>query len=308
MSSNTMNFNRGIVYAILSATCYGLLAVLFKYGYGLGMSTGSMLSSRFILAAIIFLPYVLISKRDRLRVSGNVLFRAFICGTIFYGLQSYFFAASIQYISASTAGLILYIYPMTVVILARIFFKTPITTARLLALVLIMIGCSCVFYDAFSRKMSMQGVTLAILAMLTFSGYLIFIQKSLKNVDSTVFSFYVAVFVALQCIVVYRPDSMFTMTSQQWFLAVLLALIPTVLAMVLLYKAIECFGSTHTSIFSSVEPAVTIIASALLLHDKIIAVQVLGMVFIVAGIVLPNIRTIVSGHRHRTLPRSGRPT
>jgi multidrug transporter EmrE-like cation transporter len=39
-------------------------------------------------------------------------------------------------------------------------------------------------------------------------------------------------------------------------------------------------------------PAVTIIASAILLKDPIKALQVLGMGFIIAGIVVPNLRLI----------------
>jgi len=282
----------GLIYSIISASCFGFLAILLKLGYTANLDTGTMLSCRFLFALIILFPYILITKRKHLKIGIKALFMAFICGAFFYGLQSYFFAASLQYISASTSSLILYIYPLTVLILSSIIFKSRITGAKILAIILIFAGCICVFYDAFHRQMDPKGLVLATLAMVAFSAYLIFIQKSLINVDSTVFSFYVIAFTALQCLVVYQPFSNVSLNTEQWTVCLLLSVIPTVFAIIFLYKAIERIGSSYASIFSSVEPAVTIVVSAILLKDPIKALQVLGMVFIISGIVVPNLRLI----------------
>ncbi len=290
MTTEQNPLKSGLIYSIISACCFGFLAVFFKLGYNAGLTTGTMLSFRFLFATLILLPYILITKRNQLNIGKKAMFMAFLCGTFFYGLQSYFFAASLQYISASTTSLILYIYPLTVTILSAIFFKSRITGGKMLAIILIFMGCICVFYDAFHRQMNSQGLILATLAMIAFSTYLIFIQKSLINVDSTVFSFYVIAFTALQCITFYRPFTNLPTNMEQWVVCLLLALIPTVFAIILLYKAIERIGSSYASIFSSIEPAVTIIAAAFLLNDPIKGLQVLGMVFIIAGIVVPNLR------------------
>jgi len=290
MKTEQPSLKSGLLYSIISASCAGFLAVFFKLGYNAGLTTGTMLSFRFLFALLILLPYILLTKRRHLSIDKKTLFMAFLCGSFFYGLQSYFFAASLQYISASTTSLILYIYPLTVTILSAIFFKNRITGSKILAIFLIFLGCICVFYDAFHRQMNPQGLILATLAMIVFSTYLIFIQKSLINVDSTVFSFYVIAFTALQCVIVYRPFSNLPVTMEQWLVCLFLAVIPTVFAILLLYKAIERIGSSYASIFSSIEPAVTIIASAIFLNDPIKSLQVLGMAFIISGIVVPNIR------------------
>lgn len=282
----------GLVYSIISGICFGFLPIFFKLGYAAYLDIGTMLSFRFLLALIILFPFILITKRKHLMIGTRALFMAFICGAFFYGLQSYFFAASLQYISAPTTSLIFYIYPLAVLILSSIFFKSRITGAKFLAIVLIFAGCICVFYDAFHRQMDPKGLILATLAMVAFSAYLIFIQKSLVDVDSTVFSFYVIAFTALQCVVAYRPFSDLSLNLEQWTVCLLLAVIPTVFAIIFLYKAIERIGSSYASIFSSVEPAVTIVISALLLKDPIKALQIMGMVFIITGIVVPNLKFI----------------
>ncbi len=290
MTTEHPTLRSGLIYSIISAFCFGFLAVFFKLGYDASLTTGTMLSFRFLFALLILLPYILLTKRKHLNIGTKALLMAFLCGTFFYGLQSYFFAASLQYISASTTSLILYIYPLTVTLLSAVFFKSRITGGKLLAIFLIFMGCICVFYDAFYRQMNPQGLILATLAMIAFSTYLIFIQKSLINVDSTVFSFYVIAFTALQCIIFYRPFANLPTNMEQWMVCLLLAIIPTVFAIILLYKAIERIGSSYASIFSSIEPAVTIIAAAILLNDPIKSLQILGMVFIIAGIVVPNLR------------------
>lgn len=283
---------KGLIISIISATFYGLLAVFFKFGYNSGLDTATMLSFRFIFATIILLPYIILFKRKKLLVSRHVILMAIIGGTFFYGAQSYFFAAAIEYISASTTSLIFYLYPMMVVIISALIFKSKIHLRTFITLIFILIGCVCVLYDAFNRNMNLTGVIFAFLAMITFSFYLIFIQKALINVDSTVFSFYIILFTALQCIVVYTPFSISHITFDQWKILLLLGLFPTAIAVLLLYKAIDLIGSANTSIFSSIEPAITVLASALLLNDDVKLIQITGMLCIIAGIVLPNIKQL----------------
>ncbi len=293
MKTTHSSLRSGLIYSLVSASCFGLLPVFFKMGFEANLDTGTMLTFRFLFALIILIPFILITKWKHLKIGRKALFMAFICGAFFYGLQSYFFAASLQYISASTTSLIFYIYPLAVLILSALFFKSKITGTKVLAITLIFAGCICVFYDAFHRQMDTKGLVLATCAMITFSGYLIFIQKSLINIDSTVFSFYVIAFTSLQCVVFYRPFTGLVLNIEQWTVCLLLAIIPTAFAIILLYKAIERIGSSYTSIFSSAEPAVTIIASAMVLNDQIKVLQITGMFFIIAGIVVPNLRLIV---------------
>lgn len=280
---------KGTFFSLISATAFGALAILFKFGYDSGLTTGTMLSFRFIFAVMILLPYVLLYKRNQLLLSKKLILMAFIGGSIFYGAQSYCFAAAVQLTSASTASLILYLYPMTVVLTSALLFKTKVTIATSITLVFITIGFVCVFYDAFSRNMNLYGLLLAFMATLIFTAYMLLIQKSLNDVDPIVFSFYILSFAALQCIFTYSPFDNIEFTSYQWLIMFLIAFVSTVVAVVFLYKAIELIGSAYASIFSSIEPAVTVILAATVLGDAIAIIQIIGMISIIAGIALPNI-------------------
>jgi len=64
------------------------------------------------------------------------------------------------------------------------------------------------------------------------------------------------------------------------------------LAVTLLYRAVELVGSAKASICSTLEPITTVLASALILGEAIVPIQVAGMFLILAGILLPNIRLL----------------
>lgn len=301
MTEDYNAFRAGLIYSLLSATCYGFLAILFKLGYLVNLNTGTMLTFRFISAFIFLTPYIYFTKRKKIFLKPAAIFMAAICGIFFYGAQSYCFAASLRYISAATAGLILYLYPLVVMLVAAFLFKNRITKAKVFSIIFILCGCMLVFYDAFFRLMEPKGLFLAVAAMLSFSSYFIFLQKSLINVDSTVFSYYVIGFTALQCIVVYHPFNEMILSPRQIIICLLLGLIPTVFAIVLLFKAIERIGSSYAAIFSSVEPAVTLLAAAFLLQERIDPLQVGGMVCIISGIIIPNLGKILEKKRPAAL-------
>ncbi len=282
----------GLIYSLSSALCFSLLAIFYKVGYQENLGTGLMLTCRFVLGFLLLTPYMFLQKRHQLKVSLRVVSMALICGVFFYGLQSYFFAASLRYISASTSSLILYLYPMVVLILASIIFKTKITLDKIIALLLIISGSILVYFDAFYRQMNPTGLLLATSAMVTFAAYIIFLQKSLIDVDSTVFSYYVIGFTGLQCLIVYQPFGQLDLAAKQWIICFLLALVSTVMAIILLFKAIERIGSSYTAIFSSIEPAGTILASALFLHESLKYSQIAGMFCIIGGIAIPNLMAL----------------
>lgn len=283
----------GLVYSLISAASFGLLAIFGKFAHKAGFDTSELLTYRFMLASIMFAIYFLFKDLTLFKISLKDFLKAFLAGGVFYLIQSFAFIKSFEYISASTASLILYAYPITVTILSAIFFKTKIDASITISLILIMSGCSLVFYDAFLRQMSLTGIGYAIIAMTVFSFYLIFIQKSIKNINPLTFSFYVILTTAISFIILSNPTKFPPLTPEKIFIALGIALIPTFIAVTLLYIAIERIGSIYVSIFSTIEPIVTITASYILLKENVVILQIIGMISILLGIILPNYKKMV---------------
>ncbi len=83
-------------------------------------------------------------------------------------------------------------------------------------------------------------------------------------------------------------------TSGQLAVGIALGIIPAAIAIALLYAAIDLIGATYVSLFSSFEPAATLLFAAVLLGEDIVTFQIYGVVLLILGIILPNYKLILN--------------
>lgn len=278
----------GFLYSILSAISFGMLAIFGKLAYNAGFTAQELLTYRFIIGSLFFIIFFAIKDISLFKIGFKDFLNAFFAGSVLYFIQSYAFIKSLEYIEASTASLILYAYPVTVTILSIIFFKTKISKSMFISLLLIMLGCLLIFYDALLRKVHFIGIFYALLAMSVFSFYLIFIQKALTRINPIIFSFYVIINTAFSYVIFFNSYNFVGLTQNKILIAIGIGFIPTFLAVLFLYIAIEKIGSVYASIFSTIEPVVTVTASFVILGERILFLQIIGMFLIIVGILLPN--------------------
>lgn len=281
---------KGIAAAVLSASCYATLVIFGKIGMGMGLTSVRMLTLRFIFGTVILLVFLLIFNRSVLRPTKSLVLKSAFVGLFFYLGQSLMFFRSIEYIPASTASLILYFYPLAVLFLSILFLREKFRSSSLISVLLILGGCCLVFYDAFLRSFSTTGIIYAAIAMVLFSAYLIVTQYILKTENSTSATFYVMLFTAIGYTVLNGGTGFSGLTGQQFALGVALGVIPSALAMGFLYAALKMIGAAYTSIFSSVEPVITLILAGVFLGEEIVSFQIFGVVLLMAGIIIPNMR------------------
>lgn len=282
----------GIICAALSAVCFGMLAVLGKLAFAKGFVAAEILQYRFGIGALLLLAYFAVFNRSVLRARPKTILKAVFLGVVLYPVQSMTFMSSLKYIPAATTSLILYFYPVAVSLLSALLFKTRLDRVVLLSLLLLVAGCGLVFYDAFLRSISHTGLLLATVSMLIFSVYLIVLEVLLRGESPLTISVYcvlsAAVVYTIMCPPVRFPD--LDLATKGLTLA--LGIVPTALAVTLLYRAVELIGSARASICSTLEPITTVLASALVLGEDVVAIQVLGMGLILAGVILPNMQVL----------------
>lgn len=290
---------KGLIYALISGAAYGSLSILGKMGLQAGIKPSELLGYRFGIAALVLFVILAFTDSALVKPTRSTLIRGMILGFCFYGLQSIMFFHALMYIPASTATLIIYFYPLAVTLLSMVFFRMKATAGVYVSLFLILAGCALVFYDAFVKGLSLYGVGLAVASMIGFSIYLITAQYFLRGEHPLRITLYALLATALFFMMFNNPLRVFLLNTRQVRIVLVLALVPTVLAVSLLYKAIEKIGSSYTSIFSTLEPIVTVILAALILGEDIAAVQVLGMLLIIAGIMVPNMEYLAAMRRER---------
>jgi len=282
----------GMICAALSAVCFGMLAVLGKLAFAKGFAAAEILQYRFGIGALMLLVWFAATNRAVLRARPKTILKAVFLGVVLYPVQSLSFMTSLKYIPAATTSLILYFYPVAVTLLSALIFKTRLDRVVALSLALLVAGCGLVFFDAFLRDISRTGLLLATGSMLIFSVYLICLEWLMKGENPQTISFYCVLSAALVYTIMSPPVRFMELDLGAKWLTLALGLVPTALAVTLLYRAVDLIGSASASICSTLEPITTVLASALLLGEDVVAIQVAGMALILMGIVLPNAQAL----------------
>ncbi|MUM76828.1 EamA family transporter [Pseudodesulfovibrio sp. F-1] len=283
---------QGLIYAVISAAAFGSLAVLVKLGYDAGLSGAEMMQYRFTIAALILGLILLVRDRSLLAISRTGLAWCALIGMVIYWLQTSCFVRALETIPASTAALILYFYPVTVTLLSALIFRTKLARVVFGSLALVVAGCCLVFYDAFLKEADPTGLLYAVGAMCFFTCYLMVVQRALRNIKPLTATFYVMLFAGVSFTLSGDPGAWLTPTWERMAFGLSLGVVPGVVAVAFLYMAVEKVGSAYASIFSSIEPVVTLAGAALLLDENVVLLQIGGTVLIIAGVVIPNLRAL----------------
>jgi len=280
---------RGFFYSISAAFAFGLLAILVKLSYQAGLETMELLQYRWLTGAAILTVYLFLKDRSLLKANPQTLLKAFLLGAVGHGIGSSCFFKALVYLPASTSALILYFYPVVVTLLSILFLRMRANRIVLLSLILVISGCSFVFYDAFLKALDIRGILFILATMLIYSCSLIVTQIFLRRERFLTLTFYMVLFTALAFLTVHNPLHALDLNGRQFLLCLSLGLIPTAIAYIFLFRAIETVGSAYTAIFSTFEPVTTVVMSFLILNENIVLYQIMGMVLIAAGIILPNL-------------------
>lgn len=280
---------QGLIYALVSATCYGLGPIIFKLGMASGLTETQLLLSRFLLAAPLLGGYLFLADKSKLKPGPRTIYRAAVAAVVFYGLESYCFMRALNYIPAVTNSLIFYVYPLAVTLLSAAFLRFRISRITWAALTVILLGSALVCHDAFLRQAPLAGILFSLAAMAFFSCYLIVVQRFMREETPLTFTLYVFVFMALIYCFFESPAVLADFRADQFLWCVLAAIFPSVLAMPLLYASVRRIGSAYASIFSSFELVATLVAAWLILGERISVEQISGMICIMTGVALPNL-------------------
>ncbi|WP_319468817.1 EamA family transporter [uncultured Pseudodesulfovibrio sp.] len=290
---------RGFIYSIISAICLGSLAIFAKTGLAMGMAPMQIVQYRFFFGALLLLSWIGATQPHLLRIRPKGLLKAAVLGAGIYPVQSWLFIKALQHLPASTTSLIYYLYPVVTTLIAVIFTGLKPNKTIYQSLLLILAGCGLVFYNAFTQAVDIRGIWFILACMVTFSIYLTLVQRFTKNDEAQRVSIWVIFFMAAAVSCISPPTTILSQPLKGWGIAIGLGLIPTAVAISLLYRAIEKIGSAYAAMFSTVEPVTTVLLATLILDEPMDIIQLAGMVLIITGIIMPNLglireKTIVS--------------
>lgn len=277
---------KGVVLAIISAICYGMnpLGALFLYEEGLNVN--SVIFYRFIFASILLAIFMLI-KKDSFYLKFKEIILLALLGLLF-GISAISLFNSFLYMDAGLASTVLFIYPIFVAIIMALFFKEKNSIITILSIIFAFLGVV-LLYESDGANVSNFGIFLVIVSSLCYAIYIVIINQYLK-MSALKVTFYSMLFCTITILIHSFFDSslniMPLVNFNMWFYTIFLALVPTIISLLFLIKAIQLIGSTSASILGALEPLTAVLIGVYVFNEKITFWLVIGIVFILFGVLL----------------------
>lgn len=277
----------GIIYALLSSTAFGFMPIFAKVAYNHGSNCFSVLTFRFLIAALILFVYFIIKKID-FKINKKQLKEVFLIGSIGYTSTGIGLFLSYKYISVGLATTMHFVYPAAVILMSYILYKDSFTKNKVLALIFSLAGVYVLAGKA-GQGINPIGVSLAILSGLTYAACIIAMNKEeIKELDNTVVVFYFSLFSGITLLIFSLLTKNFVVTFDLYANVSILGIsvISTIAATVLFIKALKIIGASSTSILATCEPIVSIIMGILLFKEKLTSAIIIGTILILLSVII----------------------
>ncbi|EAX47505.1 protein of unknown function DUF6, transmembrane [Thermosinus carboxydivorans Nor1] len=276
----------GVLLIIFSACGFATLAIFIKFAYAAGANTVTVLAYRFTIAALLFGAVIRLCGLD-FRVTGKQAVQLCLLGGIGYGLMSTLFALTVLYLPASLAGIILYTYPALVSVLSFLVGDELFGWRKGVALVICFTGLVLVLGVSLTG-LNTTGAAFGLGSALVYSCYIVAGNRLLKGIDPLVSTFYVCTAAAVVFVAggMLSGTLIWSLSLQGWLAILGIAVFATCIGILGFFAGMYRIGATNASIISTFEPVITVLLSALLLEERITAIQGFGGLLILAGVLV----------------------
>jgi drug/metabolite transporter (DMT)-like permease len=278
----------GTLLCLSSAAAFGAMGVFGKLAYEEGATVGTLLATRFVLAAVVLWLVVLCTKGARaLRaLARRDVAIAFALGAVGYSAQTGCYFAALDRLDASLLSLLVYTYPVIVTVSAVALGRERANRRTTSALVLASTGLVLVLAGA-AGSLDVLGAGLGLTAAVIYSVYILVSEGVTARVAA----------LPLTTLVCSGAATTLTLGSLAggdlapgrvsaagfgWLAA--LAIVSTVGAIGLFFAGLRRVGPTAASILSTLEPVVTVALAFVVFGESLGPGQLAGGGLVLAAV------------------------
>ena len=264
---------KGILYAALSSSTFGLAPLFTLLLLGLGYSSFEVLSYRWGVASLFLGALALLAGRS-FRLSWPEL------RTVFF--LSLFRAA---------ASTIHFMYPLAVALAMMCFFREKGSVWVFAAIGMSIVGAVLLSLGNvdFTRGNTTLGMVSAAVSVVSYGGYIVGVRKSRAvGIDSTVLTCYVMGLGALYFIAggLVTGGIRIETDGTAWLCILGVALPATAVSNMTLVQAIKRIGPTLTSVFGALEPLTAVVIGVAVFGEPFTVQGAAGILLIVAAVTI----------------------
>lgn len=279
-----------MVLTALSAAFFGSLAIYGKDADRIGIPLTELLAVRFGAAAVILWAIVLV-RRERVRLGWRTT-GLVAMGLLYVGQAATYFT-SLKTVPAAVTSILLYLYPVAVMLLAAAFLGERLNRVRVGALLLAVIGVFTVV-NPFSAHGTIDpaGLLFGLATAAIYATYILVGRVLLRDVSSVVATALIATTAGVVLAAAAALHGQLRpLSSGGWALALSMAVVATAIPATMFLAGLARVGATRAAIISTLEPATTVILAALLLGEDLGPVRLVGggLILVAAVVVARNV-------------------
>ncbi len=276
----------GALSVLLSGAGFGTLGVLGVVAGDAGLSIPTVLFLRFGLATVVL--WAVLGARGRLRLlRGRLLAVAVALGAGGYATMSGLYFLGLEFMTAGMVGIVLFTYPVFVVVLAAIFLGEPVGRRRLAALALTLGGVALIT-GVNPAAADPRGVAVVLVGAVVYAAYITVGRTTLEDVDAPTLTAHVMPAAAATFLGVGLATGSLSAPggTVAWGAAVGIATLATAVPILAFFVGLSRVDAGPAAILSAAEPVVAVALGAAFLGEPVSAVVAAGGALVVAGVVV----------------------
>ena len=254
---------------LFAAAGFGTLAIFGKFAEEAGLNTTTLLTFRFVVAAVLLWLGLVVWGRARL-LSGRRLRAALALGVLYATFSALFFWG-LLFVPAGVAGIAFYTYPVGVYVLSVTFLDEGLSGRKLVALVF-----------------ALGGVALIVLAAAGYAGYITGSRAAVASVSADILTGVALIATALVFVAFGLGSGRLFLptTVDQWVPILGTAVLGTTLPLFLYVSGLERIEASRAAVTSTVEPVVTVLLGISILDEAFTLSLVSGGALVLGGVLL----------------------
>jgi drug/metabolite transporter (DMT)-like permease len=241
-----------------------------------------------------------------LRVDPRELWKLALLGCVGIAMTNFTYYYTIRETSVATAILIQYVAPILVVGYAVISREERVTTVKIAAALLTLLGCFLAVggYDSALLRLTGTGLLTGVLSILGFAFLTVFTRRVRRMHDVWTLTLYAHGFASLFWLIVHPPWVIAgnPPSAETWGSLYILAIVSLLLPNLLYFAALRVIESSRAIISGTLEPVVAIGSAAVFLGEGLTALQLAGAGIVLSSIIVLQLHPEVPERAKHTTP------
>ena len=285
---------KGYIALGITSILWGTTWVASKIGIS-EMPALQMAAIRQLIAGGIFVAFFMSYKK--LPLPNGKQFRwLIIMAVLMFVFANGLSTWSLKYIPTGLSALIGALYPLSVVVIQMVFFKSKkMTILTLLGFILGITGIGIVFYEnAFHQNAAsfLTGLTLSVIAMLSWSLGTVFLARNKARLNpyyATGWQMLISAVILFAVATATQPTiELQNISLKVWMVILYLVIFGSIITFVAFIYSMKKLPAGIASLFAYINPLVAMITAAIVLNEKLTINILWGAVVTLIGVFLVN--------------------